>query len=847
MSRPSADSASLLSTQSARTVSTRNFAFTLDDFSNKGFIVKDFIETLSDTAIPSSHRKSGLSTQQTQFDPKPLIRSFEHALTRLNVLSEELEERENELSATVRRAEAQHNQNVDSLGRKLNQAIDRFKRLDSSLNGGGADEGGADGGGNVAVRIGERLEELDRQVQRASDAKFLIVCWQEVSQRGTLETLEDRKRRGKIVECASIARQLLKISNRLNPDGHTTNGNVPNGAKRRPPTSKFHTKEIIEKFLENLEQDLLAKFDEYYRRPNYDGMRDCAVTLKDFGDGASVIATYVNQHSFFIERINLVTDELTVDAESWERLQDPDAEPPGVEPSLQSLVDEVKIVIQDESAIIKRAFPYYEEVLIKFLQRLFQQSIQQRLEMVLERANELSSLAFLRALQASRGYITALVDDLKSHGLTEAPEPVTSQIAAVLDQQLEDLFVPYFVGSSYIEREKKNLEELYSSLLLKFTAYHERRRKIPTSYFGSLAQRGKELAASTRDAYMDRLDSTDLPPAQKAMLMKIAGVKEEQMDKKDIETTEEDGRLSLAVAKRMLKWLAEGVGRGLELSPSNETPKDVQNLLNLLLTHMGEMYLETALDAASEHAASQENSKTPPDLTHLPALSTITTILHLLQTTTSTILVPLATPNLTIRREIEKQISSTLSTLESKLSSVLNTTLTAALNHVTTLLKQQKKTDYRPKEDNMDEVLMMSSSDACQAVCAFLTRVASQASAALTGRNLTLFLAELARGLRGLILAHLLRFTFSIIGGITVSKDMNRYVDLVRGWPTGDELEEGSMDVLVDVSQLFMLQGQHLREKLSGRLGAELVELKGFVARREDVGSVEVQAALMSV
>ncbi|KAF1959427.1 exocyst complex component Sec10 [Byssothecium circinans] len=843
MSRPRADSTSLLSTQSSR---SRAFTFTLEDFSNKGFIVKDFIETLSDSAIPAS-RSSGLSGTQRQFDPKPLIRSFEHALTHLNVLSEELEERENELSATVRRAEAQHNQNVNSLGLKLDQAIDRFKRLDSSLNGGGADDGNLDAGGNVAVRIGERLEELDRQLNRAKDAKFLIICWQEVSQRGTLQTLEDRKVRGKIVECASIARQLLRISARLNPDSSAVNGNAPNGTKRRPPGSKHPTKEIIEKFLENLEQDLLAKFDDYYRRPNYDGMRECAITLKDFSDGASVIATYVNQHSFFIDRTNLVTDELSGDAETWDRLQDPDAEPPGVEPSLQSLLDEVKIVLQDESIIIKRAFPYYEEVLIKFIQRLFQQSIQQRLEMVLGKATELSSLAFLRSLQASRGYITALVDDLKSHGLTEAPEPVTSQIAAVLDQQLEDLFVPYFVGSSYIEREKKNLEELYSSLLLKFTAFHERRRKMAsTSYFGSLAQRGRELAASTRDAYMERLDSTDLPPTQKAMLIRIAGLKEDQTEKKDIETTEEDGRLSLPAAKRMLKWLAEGVGRGLELSPSNDTPKDVQNLLNLLLTHMGEMYLETALDAASEHAAAQENSKNPPDLTHLPALNTITTILHLLQTTTSTILVPLATPNLTIRREIEKSINLTMSTLESKLSSVLNLTLSSSLNWVSKLLAQQKKTDYRPKDD-ID--LMQASNDtpACQAVCQFLTRVATQASGALTGRNLSLFLAELARGLRALILSHLLKFTFSLLGGITVSKDMRRYVDLVKGWPTGEELEPEAMEVLVDVSQLFMLQGQHLRDKLQGRQGVELQELKAFVGRREDVGSVEVQAALMSL
>ena len=479
--------------------------------------------------------------------------------------------------------------------------MDRFQRLDSSLN--GSDDGGSDAGGNIAMRIGERLEELERQRKRAMDAKFLIECWQEVSERGELNILEDHRRSGGIVRCADIARQLLRISARLDPESTQragVNGNADTNANSNRKTMmqpRHNTKEVIEKFLENLEQDLLSKFDECYKRLNYDGMRDCAVALRGFSDGSSVIATYISQHSFFIDRHQLVSEELSSDPETWEQLQDPDAEPPVVESTLQSLIDEVRIVLQEESSIIKRAFPFYEEVLIRFVERIFQQSIQQRLEMVLDKASDLSSLAFLRSLQASRSYITQLVEDLKSHGLTEHPEPATSQVAATLDQQLEELFSQYFIGSSYIEREKRNLEELYSSLLLKFTIYHSRRRKMPTSYFGSLAQRGKELAASARDAYMDRLEYTDLPASQKATLLRIAGLKEDQQDKKEIDVTDEDGKLSLSTAKRMLKWLAEGVGRGLELSPGNETPKDVQNLLNLLLQQMGEIYLETALDA----------------------------------------------------------------------------------------------------------------------------------------------------------------------------------------------------------------------------------------------------------
>lgn len=457
--------------------------FNLDTFSNRDFIVKDFIEELSDSAVPPN-RRSGPS-QSNAFDPKPLIRSFEHALNRMSDISGDLELRENELSGAVRRAEAQHTGNVQSLGRKLEQTVDSFNHLDTSLNG---DE--YDSGGNAVVKIGEKLEELDRQRQRALDARFLIQCWMEVSERGELLLLEDIRRQGSgesKIRCARIARQLSKISQGLEPESWSrVNGNAKytngvNGthgnadSKRR----RHNTRELIEKFSETLEKDLLKSFDDFYRRQNFEGMRECANVLYDFNSGASVIGAFVNQHDFFIQRSQLTTNEVTGDAETWDRLADPDAEPPGVEPTLQLLVDDVKEVIQDESTIIKRAFPYSDQVLGKFLQRVFQQSIQQRLEMVLERANTISSLAFLRSLQGARSCLSNLIDDLKAHGLTEHPEPASPQIAIILDQQFDDLFVPYFVGSSYIEREKRSLEELYSSLLFKFTIYHVRNLSNP--------------------------------------------------------------------------------------------------------------------------------------------------------------------------------------------------------------------------------------------------------------------------------------------------------------------------------------------------------------------------------
>lgn len=883
MANTNSDTASLVSHQSTLPHLTRQTTnqtgratqvFSLDTFSSKDFIVKDFVEALSDSAAPA-RRSLGApgapaNAQSAQaFDPKPLIRTFEHALTRLKTLSEDLEERENELSGSVRRAEGQHNTNIKSRERELQRTIESFHQLERKLDGDG------DIGGNAAVQIGERLEELDKQRQRAQDAKFVLQCWIEVSERGDLSSLEDVRRMGNgegKVRCAHIARQLLKISQRLDPDPDSGSGTPkPNGvrfseangtddADSGRTSNSRKTREIIEKFLEMLEKDLLRSFDDFYRRQNFDGMLECAVALRDFGEGNSVISLFVNQHQFFIDRSQLVTEELTTDNETWDRLADPDMEPPGIEPGLQSLIDEVKVVVQEESFIIKRAFPYYDEVLARFLQRVFQQSIQQRLEMVLNRTDSISSLAFLRSLQASKSYISALVDDLKAHGLTEHPEPVNSVTAAVLDQQLDELFVPYFTGSSYLEREKHNLGELFEGLLFKFTLYHSRRRKLnvqSSTYLGALSARSKELISNAREAYSERLDAGELPTSQKNMMMRIAGLRDDSQHasptgNKEPEITDEDGQLSLPNTKRMLKWLAEAVGRGLELSSSgNDTPKEVRELLQLLIANMGEIYLETALDAANETAyAAEQNSKTEPDTSYITDLRTAISILHLMLTTIKMLLLPLASTNLTIRRDLEKRTSAFTDRMESKIDSVLQRTIDSSLAWTARLLNGQKKTDYRPRDDANLQLDQLQT-PTCQSIYTFLYRLHSRAASSLSGKVLESFSLELAIGLRTLLLNHFKSFSVSQTGALAVSKDIAKYCELLRGWELPASFKP-SLDVLEEIANIFVIGPEALRDRMrnvgggAGGLlpGVERADLRGFVLKREDAGSVGVQAVL---
>lgn len=843
---------------SSRSIFPKVPQFTLEVFSSKDFIVKDFIEELSDTAVPPN-RRSGSSQQP--FDPKPLIRTFEGALQQLSALSEDLEYQETELQTSVRRAELQHDQTLDDLGRKLDQSIDSFESLDISLNNSNGNERSQiDTGGNVAVQIGEKLEDLDKQRRRALDANFLIQCWLEVSETGNLISLEDARRQGSgegKVRCAVVARQLMRISQRLDPHSWTqANGaRKVNGLRKGSDSYKGHnTKEIIEKFSETLEKDLLKEFDAAYRKQNFDGMMECAKVLYDFNGGASVVALFVNQHQFFIDRSQLITDEVTADGETWERLADPDAEPPGVEPSLQNLVDEVKIVMQEESFVIKRAFPYYEVVLTKFLQRVFQQSIQQRLEMVLEKADTISSLAFLRSLHASRAYINTLVEDLKSHGLTENPDVCSAQTSLVLDQQMDELFVPYIVGSSYIDRERRSLEELYSSLLFKYTIYHSRRKKTPTGFMASLAAQGGQLLATAKDAYIDRLDSSELTPTQKAMMLRVAGVKAND-NKNEIEVSEQDGVLSIPNAKRMLKWLAEGVRRVLELGNAIDTPKDVSSLLTLLLTSIGQVYVETSLEAAAEAALAQENAKTEPDLSYFPSIRAAITITNLTSRFATSVLIRLAETNTTIRRDMESRTKEAVKRMDEKSNIVIQRTIDVIINYVIKLLATQKKTDFRPRDDQLDvgragsSYLESLQTSVCSTVCTFVSTAHMTASRALDGSNLESFSSELAISIRDLVFEHFKRFQVNATGGLMVTKDMATYVSTLKDMGIRKDVE-ASLEILAEIGNLFIIGPEALRERSrmvrEGKMGRglEKADFRQFVYRRDDAGSVGIQYVL---
>ncbi|KAF8426330.1 exocyst complex component Sec10-like protein [Tirmania nivea] len=818
----------------ARSIFPKVASFNLATFSSKDFIVRDFIEGLSTTSL-AAHRRSGIQT--AAFDPKPYIRTFEAALERLKELDQDLSERESDLKEGARRAEIEHSRTIERLGSKFNQTLQEFQRLDASI---------ADGGG-TAVRIGGELEQLDKQRQRAADAMFLIRCYSDFCH-GDASRLEALRKTGRIedsIKCAVVARQLTMI------------------ARRSEGSSQ--SRDLIEKFSETLEKDLLKQFDRASRNKRLEDMKGCAKVLYDFNGGASVTQIFVNQRDFFINKENLVTGEILTEGDIWEKLPDPDVDPPGVEPSLQKLIREVKYVLESESEIIAKVFPQPELVLGKFLQRVFQQSIQQRLEMVLQTTEKLSTLAYLRTLQAARVCIGQLVDELKAHGLTEHPSPLSSTTTIVIDQNLEELFLPYLAGSSYIDREKVSLDQLYAGVLLKFNLFHSRRKKMQNmTYFDRMKISATKVSTEARaQAALEKANSADHPTTGGAW-SRVLGVRRTDTTGSEdggaapttpggtgatdklgglLYATEADGALSIDTAKRMLRWLAEAVGRSLELSPSSDTPKDVLTLLTLLIDHMRKAYLETALDAALE-AAEAATSKSEPDLSYFGEIKPATVIMTLMFGFINTALIPLASASLTVRREMMILNNASVGVLEGKIDRVVQKTLDVVLGWVSGLLAKQKKSDYRPKDDDVSLTTLQTQTAA--AIVAFLAKVHTVAVTALSGQNLSAFLAELAASLLSLVLEHMKRFTVNAAGGIMLTKDVSAYHAAVKSWEIR-EAREG-WEFAQEVANLFVVGQGALRERLADKVGVlsrvRPAALKVWLCRREDYVGAGIEKLL---
>lgn len=810
---------------------------------------KDLLAGLSEKLIARSKADPG------PFNPRPFIRTFESSVDALLALRQQLTSQETTLSSSVRVAESAYTSKLHDLSSHFASVSTSFGSLESRFS----------EVGRTAMHIGEQLQTIDRMRTRAAEAHDLIEYYYQFARGDTsrLEKLRKEGGREGRLKTAVIARRLGAIAREVDIKGAE------------------QTRETIDRFSERFERDMLKLFDRFYRKSDPKMMSHIAKVLQNFNGGHSCVQIYVNQHDFFISKDRVGQRRDVEESKIWLTMSDPDALPPKSEPSLQALFSEIRSTVEVEAQIISAVFPNPLIVMSTFLQRVFAQSVQGYVEVLMDKAAEVgaassgvtasaregdSNLAFLRTLQMARSMSLALVNDLKVYdfrgagivgpGRGESGDTFTpllhgesspgasshgagangstsglggagavgggSALGVMLDQAVEELFVPYMEGVKYLDRESRSLTELYGAYLLRFQNYHRATHQTKTTntifdrvraQVATTAERAANVSTTSNSAAggstQGGVAGTTAPKSTGFGFSKLSNLVDRarvaagasassnsadstlpdgrpSQDGEHASSTvaaaagggdveERDGDLSLDTAERMLRWHAEAIGRCVDLStPPSEVPKNAFALFKVLSEAFVKSYVETALDSALAHASAQEaRGTTLPSLTDLGVVRQTDLIMQLWQHYVNTALLPLAGSSVTIRREMAIYNNHVLLRVEGKCDAVLQKVTDNVVSFLSGRLSTQKKNDFTPKNDEL--AFARINTDPCLACVDALEKVKGTANSSARGglgggKNAESFLTEVGLAFHGLLLEHLRRYTISAAGGIMLTK-----------------------------------------------------------------------------
>ncbi|KAH9062751.1 exocyst complex component Sec10 [Lactarius vividus] len=792
-------------------------ALKLPTFQGK-FDVKDFIGAFSEKLIAQSKADPG------PFNPKPFISTFEAAVDHLIALRKDVQAKTEQMEKSVRVAEREYSKKMSDLNRGFEAVGSSFASMEARMS----------EVGRTAGRIGEQLESVHLQRQRAQAAYDLIDYYTQFSRDDTsrIDSLKKEGKEGRR-QVAVLLRRLATLVKEID---------LPTADK---------TRENIDRYCEKFEKDMLHLFDRCYRKGDPKMMHHCAQTLLDFNGGASCVQVYVNQHDFFINRVQKSMD--SDDTTLWRLLADPNTIPPKTESSLTELFDEIRATVGQEAQIVQAVFPNPSFVMQVFLQRVFAQSIQQHMEQLLTRASNMSDLAFLRILQLTHAQTSLLVEDLKSYDVPSATPRSPAQnigfsrslagassatagsssstaISSILETALEELFVPYTEGQRYLERESKNLAELYSDYLSAFARFHEREERV------------NKTKGSMLDRMMNATTTSGTSSTSKAAaaIMRFGGIASSDRFQEKLpeeQVNEEDGLLSVGSAETMLKWHAEAIGRCAELTPPNDVPKHTFALFRALAEVIAVGYIETAINTAVARLEAIDHTKIEPSLQPLSLLRSVDLICHLWQQYVNIALLPLAASSVVVRREMVVFNNQTVSKVEGAANSLMQRLIDAIVSWMATQLAKQKKTDFKPRND--DDSFARVNTDPCIGCCEILEKVGIAAKQNLSGKNLEIFLTEVGVAFHSQLLEHLRKFPVSATGGLMLAKDLKSYQDTMATFSIHALHER--FEFIRQLGNIFLVQPEILKsyitENYLGRIEPAL--LRPYLAQRSDWGYVE--------
>jgi len=769
----------------------------VDTFKND-YSITDFVEQITEEQVVQARKEN------TEFEPRQFIRTFENAIEELVKLHKQINSQIVTLQEEVKKEEENKKNRAKELNSAFEDVFKAFENLESRIG----------EVGNTAIRIGEQLENIDKQRDRTCDSKDIIQYFMEFNE-GKYDRINNLVESGDEGEydATVIIRRLINITNEVDaPGAENAKGN-------------------IEKYSEELEKKILEKFDKVYKENDIDKMSIYAKSLMNFNSGNSCIQMYINQNKLFL---------ITANPNDF-NCKDTDDNIKAVNPELTRLYDEIRKSCNEEWEKISKIFPNASYVMKMFVQRIFVQSIQMFIEGILKAAEAVSIKLYLRNLYSSYMASKKLIEEIRNDLSEYLPN-----IYSYLERYLQDIFVPYLKG--YLEKEKKFLTESYDKELAPFIAYHEYRKENANktvltwaiNSIASTATAGYANSPNTPQAYANRLFGNLLEQGKSSSLNNSTNLNlnnGENMNANGVVFTEESGKLDSSLCMKLLKIHSEAIIRCNELSIINELPQNIKDLFDILINYFGTSYIEVALDAEID-TISAFDAKSEPNFDHLTTFKLSNNFIHLLQEHFQNSILPFIETYPTVHRQIVETKNEFISKMEQKLNIILQKQINCIANWLGVLLQKQRKNDFKPKEDSIISSSLCSNTLACTSCVEFLEKTYRNMSKYLyKSTNFQSFIIELGIIFFEMLLEHYKRYGTNNTGALILTKDIAAYRRLIEDWDVVQLAER--YDMLVQLGNLFVIEPENVDSLITEGYLAKIEPylLKPYLMMRSDWGA----------
>uniref|UniRef100_A0A3B4TAE7 Exocyst complex component 5 n=1 Tax=Seriola dumerili TaxID=41447 RepID=A0A3B4TAE7_SERDU len=293
--------------------------------------------------------------------------------------------------------------------------------------------------------------------------------------------------------------------------------------------------------------------------------------------------------------------------------------------------------------------------------------------------------------------------------------------------------------------------------------------------------------------------------------------------------------LSPELVVNLLQETRHAFERCHRLSDPSDLPKNAFSIFLLLVEHLCVDHIDYALEIGLSAIPSADAKNA--NLYFLDVVQQANSIFHLFDKQFNDQLMPLISSSPKLAECLHKK-KEVIEQMEVKLDTGIDRTLNCMVGQMKHILAtEQKKTDFRPEDENN---VMIQYTTACSKVCAYVSRQVEHVRKSMDGKNVDTVLTELGVRFHRLIHEHLQQYSYSSMGGMLAICDVAEYRRCAKDFRVPLVLQ--LFDTLHALCNLLVVAPDNLKQVCSGEQLTNLDRnlLHAFVQLRVDYRSARL-------